>query len=118
LLTYYKAVDPWDDQSWYVLVGRNVELARENGALTALQFALNARIVANAFMGELAAGSSLMAELYAVCEATGSHLPPYSPLALAAWRGRKPGFPSWSNGRRGERWNGARHWGCPSLNGR
>lgn len=30
-----------------------------------------------------------MAELHAVCEATGSHLPPYSPQALAAWRGRE-----------------------------
>jgi hypothetical protein len=29
LLTYYSAVDLCDDQSWYVLVGRNVELARE-----------------------------------------------------------------------------------------
>ena len=89
LLTYYSAVDLWDDESWYVLAGRNVKLARESGALTALQFALNALIVADAFMGELAAGTSLMAELRAVCEATGSHLPPYSPLALAAWRGRE-----------------------------
>ena len=89
LLTYYSAVDLWDDESWYVLAGRNVTLARESGALTALQFALNARIVAVAFMGELAEGSSLLAELRAVCEATGSHVPPYSPVALAAWRGRE-----------------------------
>jgi DNA-binding CsgD family transcriptional regulator len=89
LLTYYSAVDLWDDESWYVLAGRNVTLARESGALTALQFALNARIVANAFMGELTEGSSLLAELRAVCEATGSHVPPYSPLALVTWRGRE-----------------------------
>ena len=89
LLTYYSAVDLWDDESWYVLSGRNVTLAREGGALTALQFALNSRIVANVFMGELAEGSSLLAELRAVCEATGSHVPPYGPVALVAWRGRE-----------------------------
>jgi DNA-binding CsgD family transcriptional regulator len=89
LLTYYSAVDLWDDESWYVLAGRNVTLARESGALMALQFALNARIVANAFMGELTEGYSLLAELRAVCEATGSHVPPYSPLALVTWRGRE-----------------------------
>ncbi len=89
LLTYYSAVDLWDDESWYVLAGRDVKLAREGGARTALQFALNARVMANAFMGELAAGSSLLAELRAVCEATGSRVPPYSPLALVAFRGRE-----------------------------
>jgi len=89
LLTYYSTVDLWDDESWYVLAGRNVTLARESGALTALQFALNARIVADAFMGELTEGSSLLAELRAVCEATGSYVPPYSPLALVTWRGRE-----------------------------
>jgi len=89
LLTYRSAVDLWDDESWHVLASRNVKLARESGALTALQFALNARIVADAFMGEFAAGSALMTELAAVCEATGSFVPPYSPLALAAWRGRE-----------------------------
>jgi DNA-binding CsgD family transcriptional regulator len=89
LLTYRSAVDLWDDESWYVLASRNVKLARESGALTALQFALNARIVADAFMGDLTAGSALMTELVAVCEATGSFVLPYSPLALAAWRGRE-----------------------------
>ena len=91
LLTYYSAVDLWDDESWHALAGRNVTLARQSGALTALQFALNARIVADAFMGELTAGSSQLAELRAVCAATGSHLPPYSPLALVAWSGREAG---------------------------
>ena len=77
------------DESWYVLASRNIKFARESGALAVLHFALNARVVADAFMGELATGSLLNAELQAVCEATGSYLPPYSPLALAAWRGRE-----------------------------
>jgi DNA-binding CsgD family transcriptional regulator len=89
LLTYRSAVDLWDDESWYALATRNVAAARAAGDLTALQFALNARICADAFMGEMTAGFLLLAEMEAVCEATDSHLPPYAPLALAAWRGRE-----------------------------
>jgi hypothetical protein len=40
-------------------------------------------------MDNLAAGLSRIGELTAVCEVTGSELPPYVPLALAAWRGRE-----------------------------
>jgi DNA-binding CsgD family transcriptional regulator len=88
-LTYRSSMDLWDDEHWYALSDRNVKAARETGALTALQFALSSRICAQAFMGELAAGSTLSAELLAVCHATHSHLPPYSSLALAAWQGRE-----------------------------
>jgi DNA-binding CsgD family transcriptional regulator len=87
VLLYRTAVDLWDDESWDLLASRCVELARGSGALPALLFGLNARIVADAFMGELPAGFSRMGELTAVCEVTGSDLPPYAPLALAAWRG-------------------------------
>jgi hypothetical protein len=90
LLAYRTAVDLWDDESWYVLATRYVDLARASGALPVLHFALNARIVADAFAGDLAAGFALMEELRAVCEVIGSHLPPYSPLALAAWKGPEP----------------------------
>jgi hypothetical protein len=89
LLTYRSAVDLWDDEGWFMLATRNVTAAREAGALTALQFALNARICADAFMGDLAAGFMLLAEMEAVCEATDSQLPPYARLALVAWRGRE-----------------------------
>jgi DNA-binding CsgD family transcriptional regulator len=89
VFTYRAAVDLWDDDSWHLLATRNVKLARETGALTALQLALNALIVADAFAGELTAGTSLMDELQTVSEATASHIPPYSALALAAWGGRE-----------------------------
>jgi DNA-binding CsgD family transcriptional regulator len=89
LLTYSSAVDLWDDESWYALATRNVAAAREAGALTALQFALNARICADAFMGDMTAGFLLLAEMEAVCEATDSYLPPYARLALVAWIGRE-----------------------------
>jgi DNA-binding CsgD family transcriptional regulator/tetratricopeptide (TPR) repeat protein len=89
VLTYRTAVDLWDDESWFVMAERFVELARQTGALPLLHFALNARVVADAFAGTLAAGSARMEELRAVCDVIGSELPPYSPLALAAWRGRE-----------------------------
>jgi DNA-binding CsgD family transcriptional regulator len=88
-LTYRGAMDLWDDESWYTLSSRNVKDARETGALIALQFALSSCACAQAFMGEPAAGATLCAELRAVCDATRSHLPPYGPLALAAWQGRE-----------------------------
>ena len=88
LLTYRSSVDLWDDESWYALATRNISAARQSGALTGLQFALNARICADAFMGEMATGFSLLTEMEAVCEATDSQLPPYARLALVAWRGR------------------------------
>jgi DNA-binding CsgD family transcriptional regulator len=87
LLAYRSAVDLWDDESWYMLAQRYVELARAGGALPVLHFALNAHIVADAFAGELSAGNALMEELRVVCDIIGSAVPPYAPLALAAWRG-------------------------------
>jgi DNA-binding CsgD family transcriptional regulator len=87
VLMYRTAVDLWDDESWFLMASRCVELARGRGALPMLHFALNARIVADAFMADLAGGLARLEELKTVCEVIGSELPPYSPLALAAWRG-------------------------------
>ena len=89
VLMYRSAVDLWDDEGWYVMASRCVELARRSGALPALHFALNARVVADAFMGDLSGGASRLEELKAVCEVIASELPPYSPLALAAWTGHE-----------------------------
>ena len=83
------AVDLWDDDAWVGLAIRHLERAREAGALTVLPLALSQRICAHAFAGELAAGASLTAELQAATEATGSQIPPFGPLVLAAWRGRE-----------------------------
>jgi len=79
----------WDDESWAELSARHVEMARAAGALTALPLTLHSRAVAHAFAGELEAAASLVAELDAVQQATGTALPPYGALGLAAWRGRE-----------------------------
>jgi DNA-binding CsgD family transcriptional regulator len=83
------AADLWDDESWHVFAIRQVELARDAGALTVLPVALIWRIAVHLNAGELAAASSLIEETEALTEATGSHLAPYGALWLAVWRGRE-----------------------------
>src|SRR6185312_4957441 len=82
------AHDLWDDESWELLCARNVDLARQAGALTLLPFALLARVGLHLYAGELAEAALLVQEVESVAEATGSDLPPYGAIALAAWRGR------------------------------
>jgi DNA-binding CsgD family transcriptional regulator len=79
----------WDDEAWDALATRHVQLARETGALGMLPLALNMRMSAHTFTGGLAAAASLSEELRAAIEATGSRLPPYGALVVAAWQGRE-----------------------------
>jgi DNA-binding CsgD family transcriptional regulator len=83
------AVDLWDDETWYVLATRHVQLARAAGALSALPVALNTQIGVHVNAGELVAAATLVEEVGAVTEATGSQLAPYGALGLAAWQGRE-----------------------------
>ncbi|MGX7677516.1 helix-turn-helix transcriptional regulator [Jatrophihabitans sp. DSM 45814] len=83
----HAAHDLWDDESWELLCTRHVRLARQAGALAVLPLALSARIGLHLFAGELASASSLVEEVAAVTDATGSLLPPYGAIALAAWQG-------------------------------
>jgi DNA-binding CsgD family transcriptional regulator len=82
------ASDLWDDDSWYELSSRHLELARSTGALGELPHALNAVATILLFCGELTAASSLLAEGRAAQEATGIHTAPYAALGFAAWQGR------------------------------
>jgi len=72
-----------------VLATRQVQLARDAGALTVLPIALNSRIYMHLNSGELAAAAALIAEAQAITDATGSQLAPYGVLLLAGWRGRE-----------------------------
>ena len=82
------AANLWDDETWYVLSNRHVEIAREAGALSELPLALNSLVFAHLFAGELAAAASLVELARAVKEATGSNLAPYGAVGLAALQGR------------------------------
>ena len=82
------AHDIWDDESWQALATRQVQLARDVGALTMLPLALNQRIGMHLHAGELTAAASLVEELQTIKEATGNGLPAYGAMALAGWQGR------------------------------
>jgi DNA-binding CsgD family transcriptional regulator len=83
-------VDLWDDEAWYALTTRHVQLGRETGALEALPIALNTRIGVHLLAGELDAAAELLGEIEAVSEATRGGLAPYGALSLAALQGREP----------------------------
>ena len=83
------AADLWDDQSWDDLTTRQVQLARDAGALTVLPIALTYRAGVQVHAGEFAAAAALIDEAEAMTEATGAAPFTYSSLVLAAWRGRE-----------------------------
>jgi DNA-binding CsgD family transcriptional regulator len=89
LACHVAATDLWDDEIWDVLSARQVQLARDAGALTVLPIALVTRIALHLIAGELAAAASLVEELAAILEATGSYLAPYGAVFLAAWCGHE-----------------------------
>jgi DNA-binding CsgD family transcriptional regulator len=79
----------WDDVRWETLSERHVQLARETGALGELPLALNQRVYTHLFAGELTTAASLVEQIQAATEATGSSLAPYGAVGLAALRGRE-----------------------------
>ena len=79
----------WDYDRWDVLSARHVQLARETGALSELPLALTSRAYVLLFAGELTGAASLIHEVQAVKEATGSGLASYGALGLAALRGEE-----------------------------
>jgi DNA-binding CsgD family transcriptional regulator/tetratricopeptide (TPR) repeat protein len=88
-LACHAAYELWDDETHHVLSARLVELARSAGALTELPIALNSLSAAHLFGGEYATAASMLEEAQAISEATGSHVPPYGPVLLAACGGRE-----------------------------
>src|SRR6266851_1125798 len=79
----------WVDQSWDLLSTRHVQLARDAGALGVLPIALAQRTGLHLYQGDFAAAAALIEEATAITEATGSQLPPYAALGLAAFRGQE-----------------------------
>jgi DNA-binding CsgD family transcriptional regulator/tetratricopeptide (TPR) repeat protein len=83
----HAAHDVWDDDGWYALSARHLQLARDVGALNVLPLALAQRVGAHLHAGEFRAAALLVEETAAITEATRNDLPPYSALALAGWQG-------------------------------
>jgi DNA-binding CsgD family transcriptional regulator len=88
-LACHVAIELWDDETWHVLSTRQVELARETGALAVLPIALSTRIAVHLTSGELAAAAALVEEFAGVADATGRQLVPYGALPLAIFQGRE-----------------------------
>jgi DNA-binding CsgD family transcriptional regulator len=79
----------WDYEAWDALTRRQIEVARDAGALAVLPLALNARASVYIFAGELSAAASLCQESDALSAAAGAHAVPHSALALDAFSGRE-----------------------------
>jgi len=78
----------WDDEGERI-TARQVQLARDAGALDQLPIILNMMAMDAVLSGDLAAAASMTAETAAVCEATGTRLAPYTGMILAAYRGQE-----------------------------
>ena len=88
-LATYAARTLWDEEAFRALPTRQIQLARDAGALAVLPMSLTFLIGAYVHAGELAAAGSMLQDLDLVTEATGTQPPPYAAIALAAWRGRE-----------------------------
>jgi len=76
----------WDYGGWRA-TARQVQLARDEGALDQLPFLLNVMAMDAVLSGNFTAASSLVAEVDTVFEATGSPIVPYAAVMLASLRG-------------------------------
>jgi DNA-binding CsgD family transcriptional regulator len=79
----------WDDETWHSINARQLERAREAGALVRLPIDLTALAILVAWWGDFGAAASAIAEADAVTAATGARIAPYSSMLLAALRGRE-----------------------------
>ena len=81
------ALELWDADAWHALATRQVQVAREMGALVRLQFALQYLARSHLSAGDLAAAAQAIEEDRAIAGATGASPVGYTDMLLAAWRG-------------------------------
>ena len=98
-LTQVIAVELWNADAVHTLATRQLEVAREGGALVQLRLALNFLGGSLVQSGELAKAELLFDEDRLIAEATGNRPVTYSELLLAVWRGREERRPSCSRPR-------------------
>ncbi len=84
------ALEIWDDEALHRLAARQVQVAREAGALVHLQFALSFLARSHMLAGDLAAATAVIDETHLIAEATGNPPLVNAPMILAAWRGQEP----------------------------
>jgi DNA-binding CsgD family transcriptional regulator len=81
------ALELWDDEAFQLLATRQVQVARDTGALGHLQFSLS--FLARSYMlaGELTAAALTIDEAGSIAQVTGNPGLVAAPVVLAAWRG-------------------------------
>jgi DNA-binding CsgD family transcriptional regulator len=79
----------WDDESWHAINSRQLELARDAGALARLPIDLTASAILAAMWGDFAGAEAAIAEAEAVTEATETRIAPFGAMLLAALQGRE-----------------------------
>jgi hypothetical protein len=77
----------WDVDGYRTLIDRQIQLFRNVGALDHLPVYLEVSALIVAWGGDFAGAATLLAEAEAVCEVTGSRIPPFTALLLAGLRG-------------------------------
>jgi len=88
-LAVWAAADLWDDGTWKRLTTRELERARQTGAMAAIPPVLSMLGYIHATSGELAAAESLLDEIRSAGEATGTPAQPYLAMWIAGLRGRE-----------------------------
>jgi DNA-binding CsgD family transcriptional regulator len=78
----------WDDRSWHRISARQLQLAREAGALARVPMGLGTTAVLEAWSGEFEKARDATAEANAIVEATGTRLAPYASMLRVALQGR------------------------------
>jgi DNA-binding CsgD family transcriptional regulator len=79
----------WDVVSWDAVITRQLQLARDAGALAQLATALQGKGIVVTWSGDFSEASSLIAEADAVTAATGVRMASYGGMLLAAYQGRE-----------------------------
>jgi DNA-binding CsgD family transcriptional regulator len=83
------ALEMWDDEALHRLADRQVQVARDAGALVHLQFALSFLARSEMLAGDLTAATLMLDEARMIAEATGNPALVNAPMILAAWRGEE-----------------------------
>ena len=83
------ALEMWDDDAVHLLADRQVQAARETGALVHLQFALSFLARSHMLAGDLSAASMMIDEARSIAGAAGNPPLVNAPMILAAWRGQE-----------------------------
>jgi DNA-binding CsgD family transcriptional regulator len=79
----------WDPEGSSAIFERQAQIAREAGALAELPVYVSSWALDKVWKGDLAGAALLIAETDTVAAATGSQLPPFAALRLAAVRGKE-----------------------------